>query len=63
MARRVVPSDVTERELAEAFSASPAFAADIVQQCASFRALLEAGGAPPQPVRLPWPLMLPVFCC
>ena len=45
MRRRVLPTDVTERELAEAFNSSPGFAADLVQQCRRFRAVLQAADA------------------
>jgi hypothetical protein len=46
MRRRIVPTDVTERELSEAFKDSPGFAADVVQQCRSFRAVLLAADSP-----------------
>eukprot|EP00892_Ulva_mutabilis_P001450 jgi/Ulvmu1/11305/UM074_0020.1 len=65
MRRRIPPTEVTERELAEAFSSSPAFAADLVQQCKSFRAVLEAGVQPPpaeaMTPRTASPLLLAAF--
>lgn len=51
MRRRVLPSDVTERELAEAFCSSPGFAADVVEQCRRFRRVLEAADAHTTTVR------------
>lgn len=42
MQQGVVPTEHTERELAEAFSASPEFAASLVEQARRFRALLAA---------------------
>jgi hypothetical protein len=42
MRRGVQPSQVTERELADAFSASPGFADAIMQQARLFRGILAA---------------------
>ena len=66
MRRQVLPSDVTERELAEAFSSSPGFAADLVQQCRRFRAVLQATDAPMHAAPggaadNVWPALLPYF--
>ena len=49
MNRGVVPTQATERELADAFSSSPSFAASVLQQARRLRAMLASsggGGAP-----------------